>query len=83
MAKFKLGDRVETLIPDEPYYSGYGGNPRIVIPAGTVGVIGAVDVPAVRHRKGKPYTFFCVDFEIEGKHWRGSYYKDEIKLVKQ
>jgi hypothetical protein len=77
--KFQIGHKVITLIDKEPYYSNYGGNPKIIIPKGTIGYVGAVNVPVV-HNIGKGLHFNCVDFEIEGKTWRGSYYDKEIKL---
>lgn len=63
------GDRVKLLIAKEPYYSGRAGNPKVIIPIGTEGIVGVVDVPAVRQRMnpgtGKYYDppdFNCVDF---------------------
>ncbi len=87
MSKFRIGDRVELLVDKEPYYSGYAGNPKVLIPAGTIGVIGDVDVPGVYSGK----TFTCVDFELPNVYhgnskqnlWRCSCYRGEIRLHKE
>lgn len=55
----KLGDRVTVKERVEGYYSRYGGNPAIFLEPGTVGVVGAIDVPSVC-REG--VSFVCVDF---------------------
>ena len=73
-ANFAVGARVRLLVAKEPYYSGYSGNPRVVIPKGTVGVVGAVRVPPVtvsrawqkEHPGQEPPDFNCVDFVIDG-----------------
>jgi hypothetical protein len=62
-SKFKVGDQVITLRDYYPYYSNYAGNPVVLIPKGSVGIIGAVDVPKVS-REG---TFNCVDFIVPDK----------------
>lgn len=81
MSKFKVGDRVRLLVEVEPYYSGYAGSPKVVIPAGQEGTVEAVDVPCVRQtRKGFSY-FICVDFELQGRNWRCSVYKDQIEKI--
>jgi hypothetical protein len=81
MAKFQVSDLVKVKIEKEPYYSGYGGNPKITIPVGTIGVVGAVDVPAVTQSRYVPHptTFNCVDFRLDDKKWRGSYYDNQIE----
>jgi hypothetical protein len=86
--KFKIGDKVKTLVDCEPYYSGYAGNPIVKIPKGTIGEIGAVKVPYV-NRQG---FFNCVDFVIPNVFsgnpkfkqniWRASLTDKEIKIVK-
>ena len=62
--KFKVGDKVLTIQDEKPYYSGYAGNPDVLIPKGSIGIIGAVDVPCV-HIEG---TFNCVDFIVLDKY---------------
>lgn len=66
MGKFREGDLVIVRTDGEPYYSGYGINPRVVIPAGSVGTVKCTDVPFVRRQKGEPAVFNCVDFVIPG-----------------
>ena len=59
----KVGDLVELLVDVVPYYSGYAGNPKVLITKGTIGRIGAVNVPPVR---GNGANFLCVDFNKIG-----------------
>ena len=66
MGKFIAGDMVTAKTDGEPYYSGYGINPRVVIPAGSVGTVKCTDVPFVSRQKGEPAVFNCVDFVIPG-----------------
>jgi len=75
--KFMVGDRVSPKIMKRPYGCKYSGSPDIWIQPGMIGVIGAVDVPAVRGRG----TFNCVDFEIASQKWRCSFDSDELILV--
>ena len=87
-SKFQIGDKVEILIDKEPYYSDYAGNPKVVIPKGSVGTIGAVNVPSVC-REG--VTFNCVDFVLEGvfsgnpihknNTWRCAVFTKDLKKV--
>ena len=89
--KFKVGDKVRPKISKEAYYSQYAGNPHVVITPDMVGVVGAVNVPAVYGCKGKPSHFHCVDFVIADKFsgnpihqhntWRASFYENDIELV--
>lgn len=89
-----VGDRVRLLVDKEPYYSGYAGNPKIVITAGTIGTVGAVDVPPVTVRKWskrQEEDFTCVDFNLPGVYqgderhnntvWRAAVYRDEMEKV--
>lgn len=83
--KFKVGDKVVTTQDERPYYSGYAGNPVVLIPKGSIGYIGAIDVPCVR---GKG-TFNCVDFIVPDKYngnpalkndkWRCSIKSENLK----
>ena len=48
MRKVKVGDAI-ALKQDKPaWYSGYGMNPVVIIPAGEIGEVFAVNVPVVR-----------------------------------
>lgn len=88
MSKFKVGDRVTPKITKEAYGSCYAGSPKVEVGPGMVGIVAVVDVPAVRHCKGRPQVFNCVDFVIEGQHafnlprnppiWRVALYDDEM-----
>ena len=66
VSKFNVGDKVVLKVAQEAYYSGYASNPVVIVPAGSVGVVGSVNVPFVLKLKGNPKTFNCVDFEIPG-----------------
>ena len=79
MTKIKEGDKVFTTIQQEPYYSGYEGLPKTIIPVGAIGIVGTINVPAVRSTR----TFTCVDFIVNGRKWRGAYHKGEIKRVRE
>ena len=84
------GEQVTCLRPIQAYYSGYAGNPICYFEPGDVGVIGAVDVPAVYHTPENPCDLFaCVDFEKKeapqsgnnGAMWRcHMYYHQMIPL---
>lgn len=90
MGKFREGDIVTAKNDDAPYYSGYGGSPTVVIPAGSVGTVKCTDVPFVRREKGKPAVFNCVDFVVSGwkdgadrngnKTWRRAICDGDLKL---
>ena len=54
-----VGDRVTVKERVEGYYSNYGGRPAIFLEPGTVGVVGAINVPSVRREN---VSFVCVDF---------------------
>ena len=65
--QLELGSKVYLKVDAVPYYSGYAGNPKVLIKAGTVGVVGAVDVPPVCCPRGeRPISFACVDFHLPG-----------------
>lgn len=92
MSKFNVGDRVVLKKEQEAYYSGYAGNPIVIVPAaGAVGVVGSVDVPCTYHRKGEPLRFNCVDFVLPGVFagnpargnckWRCGVFEKEMKKV--
>ena len=63
------GILVRLLKDEEAYYSGYAGNPVVIVKAGTVGIIGATDVPYVTGSKelGRGDYFACVDFLVPDK----------------
>lgn len=69
---FVEGVEVRLLKDEEAYYSGYAGNPVVVIKAGTIGVVGATDVPYVcpmkdnAENKRRGDYFVCVDFVLPG-----------------
>lgn len=86
-----LGATVTCLRPREAYYTGYAGNPPCFFEPGDIGIVGAVDVPAVFHNpENRSDLFACVDFEkpeypTPGQHnttrWRCSmYYHQMIQL---
>ena len=75
--KFKVGDKVALKVDHEAYYSGYAGNPVVIGPAGTVGVVGSVNVPFVWRIKGHPTTFNCVDFVLPGVYSGNPIYKHD------
>lgn len=89
----RIGDKVVLTKDKEAYYSGYGNNPKVVIKAGTIGVVGAVDTPQVRKPIGRHAneTFTCVDFVVpevfrgDPRHgnntWRCSVYKNEMRAL--
>ncbi len=63
-----VGSKVELLKDWKAYYSEYAGNPKVVIKAGMVGVIGATDVPYVYCTEdvSRGDYFVCVDFVLPG-----------------
>jgi len=92
--QIEVGSLVVLKVDKVPYYSGYGGNPDVLIKAGSTGIAGAVDVPRVCGPKNpcnpEPDTFHCVDFvlaEFQGdpthgnRTWRVSAYSHEITLA--
>ncbi len=84
MKSLSKGMRVQTKVEKGGYYGKDKDGQRKSIPAGSVGVIRAVDVPCVRHTKGRPTAFVCVDFDIAGpgfREERGAFFTDEIKLA--
>jgi hypothetical protein len=72
--KFDVESHVRTLVRGIAYDS------EIFIPKGSQGIVRAVNVPVVRS-VGKGVTFNCVDFVVNGKVERGSYYNNEIEFV--
>lgn len=91
--QIEVGSLVVLKVDKVPYYSGYGGNPEVLIKAGTIGIVGAVDVPRVspprNEADNEPTTFHCVDFvrpefngdPTHGNHtWRVSAYAREIAI---
>lgn len=59
-----VGTKVTVTEPHDAYYSGYCGNPVVVIQPGMVGIVKTNDTPYVR---GREDTFCCVDFVIPDK----------------
>lgn len=41
--KLRVGDKVRLLVKVEPYGSGYAGSPKVILPPGQEGIVGAVD----------------------------------------
>lgn len=80
-----VGMRVTCRERVEAYYSGRNGNPVVYLEPGTVGIVGAVDVPCTTYAyriDGGTATFVCVDFEQDGKTWRAALYYNNIAFVK-
>ena len=65
----KVGDQVQLTQDEIPYYSGYAGNPHVLIPKGSIGIVGASKVPYVTESqtKGRGNYFVCVDFVVPDK----------------
>ena len=78
------GIKVELLKDQEAYYSGYAGNPKVIIKKGTVGVVGATDVPYVypmkdaSENKRRGDYFVCVDFKIPGVYSGNPKFKQNV-----
>jgi len=53
-----IGDTVTLQRDTIPWYSGYGVNPSVTLPAGTSGTVQAVNVPPVRGTASTP--LYCV-----------------------
>lgn len=62
------GDSITLTKDTVPWYSGYGANPYVVLPAGLVGTVTHTNVPPVQGRK--LYNVAC--FEYEGQSWQVS-----------
>lgn len=67
----KMGMKVKTLVPKIAYYQ------EAKIPVGSIGRIGAKNVPYPMILG----SFNCVDFLIDGKMVRGSYKSSEIEIA--
>lgn len=92
MSKLRIGDTVRVSVARELYYSGLNGNTVVSSEPGWLGVVGAVDVPPVTGRRGKPDgpVFNCVDFVLPGVYqgdehcanvtWRGAFYDKELQV---
>jgi len=78
------GVKVVLLKDEEAYYSGYTGNPVVVIKAGTVGVVGSTDVPYVCPMKDRVENakrgeyFACVDFKVPGVYSGNPKFKQDV-----
>lgn len=64
-----VGESVTLTKPRVPWYSGYGDNPSVILPAGAVGVVTHVDVPNVRGRG----SYNVARFTHEGQSWQISF----------
>ena len=65
-----IGDRVTLAVPRNDYTCGHKtADGLIYVPAGTIGVIGAVNVPYVTGRDGR-HGFACVDFNVGTTQFR-------------
>jgi hypothetical protein len=95
-SKFKIGDKVELLAPQEAYGSNYAGSPVVIVPVGAIGVVGSVDVPFVTQPRGERQKWFnCVDFVLPGVYhfgietapnsdrWRCGVVEKEMRKVKE
>ena len=81
-----IGDTVTCKTPVRAFYSDYAGNPEVIFRPGMVGVVKALNVPAVT---GKERTYTCVDFNGPwsiGKNpidiWRVALHDKNIKKIK-
>jgi hypothetical protein len=78
------GVKVVLLQDEEAYYSDYAGNPKVVVKAGTVGMVGATDVPYVCHMRDpvqdeqRGAYFVCVDFKIPGVYSGNPKFKQDV-----
>ena len=92
--KFKVGDCVVPKIKREAYGSNYARSPKVVIGPPMIGVVAAVDVPAVHPTStGKDLSFYCVDFVVAGVHafgleknppiWRCNFYDGELTPTRE
>ena len=64
-----IGQTITLSRPRVPWYSGYGANPRVELPVGSVGVVTHVDVPNVRGRG----SYSVARFTHEGQSWQVSF----------
>jgi hypothetical protein len=84
---FQVGDIVTTREAKPAFYSEYAGNPKQWFEPGMIGIVAAVDVPAVRQLRGYPDTYCCVDFVGTSDHsrrnrvWRVSLYASNMVHV--
>jgi hypothetical protein len=88
--KLKPRDAVTLAAPLSTYSCGHPTpDGRVYVPAGTVGIVGSVNVPEVYTRLNKaprPYGFTCVDFpagtplvDLKGNTTRG-WFKENAKV---
>ena len=62
MKNLRKGDSVTVTEPIEAYYSGFAGNPKVIVQPGQIGTVAEVNVPAVRGNR----VFACGDFVLPG-----------------
>jgi hypothetical protein len=77
MVQPKVGDSIALKIDREPWYSGYGLNPRHIVPAGEIGVVTAVNVPVVR-KLGKRNSYHVAQFG----QWQVDFNAGEFVVVR-
>ena len=81
---FVKGVKVVLRKDYKPYYSGYAGNPDVVVKAGTVGVVGSTDVPYVypmkdnEENKRRGVWFVCVDVKLPGVFSGNPKFKQDV-----
>jgi len=72
----KIGDRITLKQDKEPWYSGYGLNPKHVVRAGEVGTVTAINVPVVR-KVGKRNSYHVAQFG----QWQVAFNDGEYRAV--
>ena len=72
MKQPEIGQKVTVSTEIKAYYSGYAGNPEVIIEPGMIGIVTAVKVPCVN----KQGFFNCVDFVIKDKFSGNPKYKN-------
>lgn len=80
-SSLKVGDKVKLLVDKPGYFDRLAPRRRGIVASGSIGVIGAVNVPNVT---GREITFACVDFPCDwmGGRWqRVAARAEEMELV--
>jgi hypothetical protein len=70
----EIGDKVQLCAPREAWYSGYGSNPVHVIGTEEIGIVQAVDVPAVRKVSGRKPSYNVARFGS----WQVDFYEEDV-----
>ena len=76
----KVGDTVTLLRDTVPWYSGYGANPSVTLPAGTIGTVQAVNVPPVRGTARTP-SYCVARFTFTDGPWQVSFHPGDGTLA--